>query len=187
MSLLFVSQSISADIWIEKEKGTLRRAMSTPHRLHVLLAAKIASAAALMLLVAIVAVVIGVIAFDVAPVRVPGTVIWAAFAGTALLCYFLFLQMLGSSQRGANLLTTMVVFPAMMIGGAFFPFEIMPPGMAAIGRSLPNGMAVTQTKALMFGQPDPGALLIAALVIGGPAIAAFLGCLRRLRGRFLIS
>ncbi|HYN06433.1 MAG TPA: ABC transporter permease [Vicinamibacterales bacterium] len=187
MSLLLVSQSISADIWIEKEKGTLRRAMSTPQRLHVLLAAKIAGAAALMLLVAIVAVVIGVVAFDVAPARVPGTIAWAAFAGTALLCYFLFLQMLGTSQRGANLLTTMVVFPMMMVGGSFFPFEIMPPGMAAVGRSLPNGMAVTQTRALMFGQPEPGALLIATLVIGGLALAAFLGSVSRLRGRFLIS
>ena len=187
MSLLLVSQSISADIWIEKEKGTLRRAMSTPQRLHVLLAGKIASAAALMVLVAIVAVAIGVIAFDVALTRVPGTIVWAAFAGTALVCYFMFLQMLGSSQRGANMLTTMVVFPAMMIGGAFFPFEIMPPGMAAIGRALPNGMAVTQTKALMFGQPEPGAFLVAALVIGGLAIAAFLGSIRRLRGRFLTS
>ncbi len=187
MSLLLVSQSISADIWIEKEKGTLRRAISTPRPLFVLLAGKIASAAALMLLVAIVAVAIGVIAFDVALTRVPGAIAWAAFAGTALVCYFLFLQMLGSTQRGANMLTTMVVFPAMMIGGAFFPFEIMPAGMAAIGRALPNGMAVTQTKALMFGQPEPGALLVAVLVIGGLAIAAFLGSIRRLRGRFLTS
>jgi ABC-2 type transport system permease protein len=95
--------------------------------------------------------------------------------------------MLGSTQRGANMLTTMVVFPAMMIGGAFFPFEIMPTGMAAIGRALPNGMAVTQTKALMFGQPEPAALLVAVLVIGGLAVAAFLGSIRRLRGRFLTS
>ena len=97
MSLLLVSQSISADIWIEKEKGTLRRAISTPRPLFVLLAGKIASAAALMLLVAIVAVAIGVIAFDVALTRVPGAIVWAAFAGTALVCYFMFLQMLGST------------------------------------------------------------------------------------------
>lgn len=187
MSLLFVSQSISADIWIEKEKGTLRRALSTPQRLSLVLVAKIAAASTLMLLVALVAVIIGVVAFEVPLLRVPGTVAWAAFAGTALLCYFLFLQMVAGSQRGANMLTTMVVFPAMMIGGAFFPFEIMPPGMAAVGRLLPNGMAVTQTKALMFGQPSPGPLLIATLVIGGLAVAAFLGCLRRLRGRFLAS
>jgi ABC-type Na+ efflux pump permease subunit len=187
MSLLFVSQSISADIWIEKERGTLRRAISTPQPLFVLLAAKIAGAATLIALVAIVAVVIGVVAFDIPAVRAPASIAWATFAGTALLCYLLFLQMLGSSQRGANMLTTMFVFPMMMIGGSFFPFEIMPPWMAAVGRWTPNGQAVTQVKALMFGQPDAAALLVAALVIGGLALAAFLGCLGRLRGRFLVS
>lgn len=187
MSLLMVAQSLSADIWIEKEQGTLRRAVSTPQHLHVLLGAKIAAAAVLMVIVAFVALVIGVLAFKVAPQRVPLAAAWAGFGGTALLCYFLFLQVLGASQRGANMLTTMVVFPLMMIGGSFFPFEIMPPWMAAIGRWTPNGLAVTQVKALMFGQPEAVPLLTAALVIGLLAVAAFLACLRRLRGRFLTS
>jgi ABC-type multidrug transport system permease subunit len=187
MSLLMVSQSLSSDIWIEKEKGTLRRAVSTPQHLHVLLGAKIAAAAVLMVIVALVALVIGVLAFKVAPRRVPLAVAWAGFAGTALLCYFMFLQVLGASQRGANMLTTMVLFPLMMIGGSFFPFEIMPPWMATIGRWTPNGLAVTQVKALMFEQPEARPLLTATLIIGLTALAAFFGCLRRLRGRFLTS
>jgi ABC-type multidrug transport system permease subunit len=74
-----------------------------------------------------------------------------------------------------------------MIGGSFFPFEVMPPWMASIGRWTPNGLAVTQTKALMFGQPEAVPLVIATSVIGLAAVAAFFGCLARLRGRFLTS
>jgi ABC-type multidrug transport system permease subunit len=153
----------------------------------VLLAGKVAAAATIMAAVAGVALALGVLAFDVALTRVPAAFLWTTFGGTALLCYFLFLQVLGSSQRGANLITTMVVFPLIMLGGSFFPFDIMPPWMAAVGRWTPNGMAVTETKALMFGRPDLGALAVATLVIGGSALAAFLGCLSRLRGRFLVS
>jgi ABC-type multidrug transport system permease subunit len=187
MSLLLVAQSLSADIWIEKEQGTLRRSVSTPQHLHIVLGGKIVASAVIILVVAIVASIIGVVAFKVAPARVPLTVVWSAFGGTALVCYFMFLQALGASQRGANMLTTMVVFPLMMIGGSFFPFEVMPPWMASIGRWTPNGLAVTQTKALMFGQPEAVPLLIATSVIGLAAVAAFFGCLARLRGRFLTS
>lgn len=187
MSLFFVAQSLSADIWVEKEKGTLRRSLSAPQPQGMLLGAKIAASATIMAAVAVVALTIGVLAFGVAPARVPAVFLWTTFGGTALLCYFLLLQVLGSSQRGANLITTMVVFPLIMLGGSFFPFDIMPPWMAAVGRWTPNGMAVTETKALMFGQPEPGAIALAALLIGGSAAAAFLACLSRLRGRFLAS
>ena len=59
--------------------------------------------------------------------------------------------------------------------------------MASIGRRTPNGLAVTQTKALMFGRPELIPLLIATLVIGLTAVAAFFGSVARLRGRFLTS
>jgi ABC-type multidrug transport system permease subunit len=71
-----------------------------------------------------------------------------------------------------------------MIGGSFFPFEAMPPWMAAIGAWTPNGLALLRLKALLFGELVPGALAMAALGIGAPAAVAFLWSTRQLRRRF---
>jgi ABC-type multidrug transport system permease subunit len=76
------------------------------------------------------------------------------------------------------------VFPLMMLGGSFLPFEMMPGWMAAIGRLTPNGQGVTQLRAILSGHADPAALAFATLAIGIPAVAFFLLSARLLRGRF---
>src|SRR5262245_51342510 len=96
-------------------------------------------------------------------------------------------QLAATSMRGAQFLSSMIVFPLMMIGGSFFPLEVMPAWMADIGRWTPNGLAVAQVKQILFGRIDPAALLIGALGIGLPAIAAFVLGVRRLRGQFSVN
>ena len=56
--------------------------------------------------------------------------------------------------------------------------------MARIGRWTPNGLGVAYLKQILFDRPDPAALAVAAAAIGVPAVAAFLLCVRRLRGSF---
>ena len=85
------------------------------------------------------------------------------------------------------MLSNLVLFPIVMLGGSFFPFEAMPEWMAAIGRWTPNGLALVRLKEIVAGQPDPGGLLASALAIGLPAAAAFALSVRRLRGGFLVS
>ena len=111
----------------------------------------------------------------------------ATFAGGALFCFFALLQLFATSMRGGQLLSSMVVFPLMMMGGSLFPFETMPAWMAGIGRWTPNGLAVVHVKQILFGRPDPGAMGMAALAIGAAAVLAFLLGVRRLRGTFAIS
>ena len=151
------------------------------------LAGKLLAGLAIMSIAALLALVLAVTMFHVPMARAALAFLWATFAGGALFCYLLLLQLLASTVRGAQFLSSMIVFPLVMIGGSFFPFEVMPPWMASIGRWTPNGLAVTQTKALMFGRPELIPLLIATLVIGLTAVAAFFGSLARLRGRFLTS
>jgi ABC-type multidrug transport system permease subunit len=80
----------------------------------------------------------------------------------------------------------MIIFPLMMLGGSFFPFESMPAWMAAVGRWTPNGLGVTQLKELLYGDVAPLPIAVAALGIGIPAAAAFLFAARRLRVRFAV-
>ena len=41
MSLIFMSQGISADVWIESERGTLRRIVTAPRPLAAFVAGKV--------------------------------------------------------------------------------------------------------------------------------------------------
>ena len=114
----------------------------------------------------------------------PAALLWVVFAGTALYCFFLVLQMFASSRRGANILSNVVVFPIMMIGGAFFPFEAMPPWMRTVGAWTPNGLALVRFKEILAGTITIEGLIGSALAIGIPAAAVFLFSARLAGRRF---
>jgi ABC-type multidrug transport system permease subunit len=174
MSLLFAAQTIGGDIWIEHERGTLRRALTMPQPLGSFLAGKMIAGVGVMALLVSVALAVGVIAFGVSPSRVPLALVWTCFAGFALLTLLGCLQVFAKTARGGGMLATMLIFPLMMIGGSFFPFEIMPAWMQRVGQWTPNGLAVARLKEILFGAIDYRALGIAALAIGAAAIVCFL-------------
>jgi ABC-type multidrug transport system permease subunit len=187
MSVLFIAQGMSLDVWIEKDKGTLRRAVCSPQHVSVFLAGKVAAGTLLVAMIAIVALTVAATLFHVPPARLPLAFLWVCYAGAALFCFFLLLQMLSTSQRGGGLLSSLIVIPLMMIGGSFMPFEVMPGWMAAAGRWTPNGLAVSRMKDILFGSIDVHAIVIGAIGIGVPAIVAFLLCVRRLGRGFAVS
>jgi len=60
-----------------------------------------------------------------------------------------------------------------MLGGSFFPFDMMPKGFAQVGRLTPNGWSVIQLQNILAGEVTPAAfggvlLFVAAawLVVG---------------------
>lgn len=187
MSLLFTAQGMSLDIWTEKTSGTLRRTLSTPQGAAALLGGKLVAGLGIMAAAVLATLILGVTMFHIPIARAPIAFVWATFAGGALLCYFVFIQVHATSMRGGQLLSTMVVFPLMMMGGSFFPFEAMPAWMANIGRWTPNGLAVANVKQILFGRLDPGTLAVSALAIGALAALAFIFGVRRLRGTFATS
>ena len=187
MSILFTSQGVSGDVWNEKRLGTLRRAASAPPPMAAFLAGKLLAGGALVGAVAVVGVGLGMVLLDLPPLHAPLAVLWITFAGAVMLSYFVLLQLLASGQQAGSLLSNLVLFPLVMLGGSFFPFEAMPEWMAAIGAWTPNGLALVRLKEIVAGQPDVPGLLTAALAIGLPAVAAFALSVRRLRGGFLVS
>ena len=185
MSILFIAEGAAADIWTEREAGTLRRVVTAPQSLATFLAGKLAAGAVLVAGITVVAISVAILGFGLELGRVPAALSWCVYSGTALLCFFQLLQTFASSQRTAGVLSTMVLFPLIMIGGSFFPFEAMPGWMQAIGSWTPNGLAVVQLKALLFGTPEIASIAAAAAGIGLPAALAFVLSARRMSGRFV--
>jgi ABC-type multidrug transport system permease subunit len=184
MAVLFISQGMADDVWSEKEDGTLRRAAVLPHSLTWFLAGKLAAAGVIMAAVGV--AVLGVLAAmgAVTISRMPAALLWVVFGGTALYCVFQALQVLASSRRGAHALSNVVIFPMMMIGGAFFPFEAMPAWMRAVGAWTPNGLALVRFKEIIAGTATSYDVLGSALAIGLPATMLFLLSARLAGGRF---
>jgi hypothetical protein len=152
MALFFVAQGISEDLWRERVLGVLRRATTGPVAPWTLLAGKLAAAWMISLALAALALALGALALGVAPARIPLAALWASGVGSILALAMLLLQMLATSQRAGGILTNALLFPLLMLGGGFFPFEVMPATFAAIGRWTPNGRGLTVLSEILQGE-----------------------------------
>jgi ABC-type Na+ efflux pump permease subunit len=187
MTLFFLAQGMSEDLWVERSAGTLRRALVAPQRASTFLGGKLLAAVALIACVSLAGLVLGRLVFGLSLAHLPLAVLWCGLSGALLVLFLYVLQLFASSQRGGNLLSTLVTLPLLMLGGSFFPFEAMPPGMAALGRRTPNGFALEELKAIVSGSFEPGSLALAALLLLAACALLFLLATRRLSGAFARS
>jgi ABC-type multidrug transport system permease subunit len=185
LAILFIAQGMSDDFWVEKRQGTLTRSLTMPYGATSLMAGKLLAAFLLLLAVALLGVAGGAAVYGFPAGRILPAAVWAAVSGLALLVMFTLLQLFATSQKAGGLLSTLVLFPLMMVGGSFFPFEAMPDWLAAIGRKLPNGWALEQFKAILGGGATAAGLLPAAASLLGAVVVGSWLAGRRLRGGFL--
>ncbi|MFT5150506.1 MAG: ABC-type multidrug transport system permease subunit [Planctomycetota bacterium] len=182
MSLLFIAMGISDDLWAERMAGTLRRMRAAPAGLWVFLASKIIAGCVVVAGVTVVGLLLGTVLWEFPISRLPLALVWSVFGGGSLLTLFFLLQTLASNQRGGNVIATMVVFPLMMVGGSFFPYEAMPPWMVSIGSLTPNGQAVQRLKEILSpGELDMAALAFSSMILLGVGVVCFMLGLLRLR------
>ncbi|HVS18443.1 MAG TPA: ABC transporter permease [Planctomycetota bacterium] len=185
MSLLFVAQGTSGDLWIERRLGTLRRAATAPGDLAGFLAGKLVSTSVVMLAIALFGAGAMALWFGLDARRALLGALWASAAASAIGVLMYLVQALSGSERGGGLITMLVLFPLLMLGGSFFPFEAMPEGLAAIGRRTPNGMALVELTSILDGAVEPARLARTAALLGGAALVMFAALRRRTGGRFL--
>lgn len=187
LAVLFMAQGMSDDFWLEREQGTLGRCLTLPHKVRALLAGKLLAVLVLIGALAGLGVGIGGLFYGFAAARLPLAVLWAAGAGAGLWLLFSLLQMYATSRRAGSILSNLVLFPLMFLGGSFFPFEAMPEWLAAIGRWTPNGAALEVFKSLLAGQPSPARLAAGVAVMAVAVGGGYLLAARRLRRGFALS
>lgn len=173
MGLLFAAQGLTDDLWKERESGTLRRIVSTPLGITRFLVGKVAAYTVVLAGLASIVLATGFWYFQLPYEHFPMALLWATGTGVMLTGLMLPVQVFASSHRGASVLSFVVVFPLMMLGGSMFPLEAMPGWLAAIGKFTPNGWAVLQLKAILLGQQGPLPLPTAFLLLLLIAITLF--------------
>jgi ABC-type multidrug transport system permease subunit len=185
MAFLFVTKGLAADIWNEQARGTLRRLKVTPAAFASFLAGRVLAAGAVCGAVAAVSVA-AMIGLAGVPVASPGqALLWLFAFSVACFAVLLLLCVYASGPRAADLLTNLIIFPLMLLGGSMFPFESMPAWMANIGRWTPNGWAVVRFRGILAGAvtwPDYWAGLAALTLVSAVML---LVAVRRLSRGFL--
>ena len=104
------------------------------------------------------------------------SMLWVVVGGVGLFAWFASLQMLFSTTKAANLITSIIVFPLLMMGGSFFPLAALPDWLAAIGRLSPNGFLVDQltselTSATTWTFDTRAWSIVAAMAVSGMMIS----------------
>jgi len=181
MGLLFVANAHALDIWKEQSWGTLRRLATTPVSMGALLGGRVISLAVILSGLALVGVA-GMRWFaHVAVASVSLATLWVVLSGTAFYLFLVTIAVHAPGPRAANVIGNLVVFPLSLVGGSFFPFEMMPDWMASIGRLTPNGWAVTEFKAFVAGSAHMKDLLAGAAFMAAVGTLLFLRTSRRMR------
>jgi ABC-2 type transport system permease protein len=186
MAVWMVANALAGEIWKERALGALRRLAVMPVRMAGFLAGKLVSVALVFACVAGTGLVAVRWLGGVPVASLPAAILWLVLAGMAFYLLLLLVSMSASTPRGASMLGNLVMFPLALVGGCFFPFEIMPAWMAAVGRWTPTGWAVTQFSAILEGSAQTAGLAVALAGLVAASALAFLVTLARLRRSFLI-
>jgi ABC-2 type transport system permease protein len=185
LALLLMANGLSTDIWKERTQGTLRRLAMSPAPIAAFLAGRLAAVAMVYCAAAAMAVLAARYLAGVTVSNMAAAAAWAALSGTLFYLLLLPLAVYSSGQRGADVRGNLLVFPLAMLGGCFFPFEVLPEWLARIGKWTPNGLAVVQFKDVLLGSANPWHLAAVLAGLAAAGLLAFLLALRGLRGEFL--
>lgn len=185
MALVFMAEGLSEDLWRERAAGTLRRAACSSTSLFALLGGKLLAGGVVILLSTLAILLVGESYYGMPLARLPLAAAWSTLAGLVMLLLFVVIQLHASSQRAGSILTNSIVMPLLFVGGSFFPFEVMPQWMAAIGRWTPNGWALAHLKDILFGVESTTSLATACC--GLVILAAVLIVVSERRMRCVVS
>jgi ABC-type multidrug transport system permease subunit len=173
-----------AEIWREKNTGTLRRVAMAPQAISHWLLGKILAATILLSAITALTLIGGTLALGANYANPLALFNWALFSGAMIYLAIAAIQFHASSDRAAAVFTNLLILPLALAGGSMTPLEALPPSVARIGRITPNGAAVDQMRKLMEGTADPQTLFTVAAALLLLGAVAFLLSMRALKRGF---
>jgi len=141
LAVLMLAFGLAGDIWKEKSSGTLRHVAMTPCSVAGFLAGKMLALWIVFAAVGAVALLCGKYLIGAQSREPVLAVLWIAACGGSAYMFLLILNTFFTSPRGATTVSNLLILTLAMLGGSFFPFDLMPDSLARIGRWMPNGWA----------------------------------------------
>jgi ABC-type multidrug transport system permease subunit len=185
MAILFLAAGVAGDIWKEKAAGTMRRVVVTPSSLAGFWGGRILAMMAVFAAVGIVALLAGKVMIRMEIHSAVCAMLWIGAFGATMYMAFVLMHTFFPNQRGAAMLSNLLMMMLGMLGGSFFPFELMPESLEKIGRHLPNGWAILRFRDILNGQVLPSRMLMDFGAVLAVMAILFFVVTRRLRRNFL--
>ncbi|MFF1282912.1 ABC transporter permease [Streptomyces sp. NPDC058299] len=136
------AQSLPQALTGYRERGILRRMSVTPVRPSVLLSAQMTVQGAIALASALLALLVGRVAFDVAlPEQPAGYLLALLLASAAALALGNVVSALSRTTKIAGAIGSAIFFPMMFCAGVWLPFRSMPHPLARVVQLTPFGAA----------------------------------------------
>lgn len=159
-----------------RKSGVLRRLAVTPAHPSMVLVAQVIVSVLQTILGLGLALVIGVLAFDVvAPGNLAGAMGTMVLAACAMYAVGMFIAAVSPTANSSVAIGLIAFFATMALGGGFGPRENLPDWLARIGELLPFGAGVEALSASWMGE-TPELLhlggLAAVIILAGAAAAA---------------
>ncbi|MCL6543681.1 MAG: ABC transporter permease [Bryobacteraceae bacterium] len=186
MAVLFLAYGYAGDIWREKLGGTLLRTAVTPVSMSQWLGGKLLALGVLFGSVGLAALVVAKLALDLSVHNGALSVCWVVVAGLGMHLLMLLLQIAAGDIRTAHVTANITVMTLAMLGGSFFPFEMMPAWLARAGQWTPNGWALLKLRGMLDGSADAAGIASAFGIAAAVSGLLFWWASRRLRNRFVL-
>jgi ABC-type multidrug transport system permease subunit len=176
MAAFFAANGQSSNFWVEKEMGTLNRWVASPNAFFAFWIAQWFTAMVLTAIVATPIMILGFFYLDISFEKFAASLLWLTLTGPILFAVLSLFQVLAPSQKVGGMISTMIMFPLLMVGGSFFPTETMPDFISNIAEFTPNGSVIEPMKAYLTGEHGASGMLSELWGIMAAALLLVLLC-----------
>ncbi len=160
-----------------RQLGVLRRLATTPVRPRQLLVAQLAVQGVVTVLAAVLAIVVGTVAFDVPlPANPGGFALAFVVLVAAVFAIGLLVGAVAPTASAAQGIGMAIYFPMLFFSGVYFPRQVMPDGLRTVSDLTPAGAGVQAIQDAWFGSGPAlsNLLVMVAYALGAIVLAAVL-------------
>jgi ABC-2 type transport system permease protein len=182
MFMMFMGLGAAGGFLEEREQGTLARLLVTPATKPVLVAGKVLGIYATVIVQATILIGAGALLFGVPWGQDPlGVVLIIATFGLATTGLGVMLSTLVRTRGQMSAATAVLAVLLSMLGGAYWPLDIVSPVMRTIAYLTPTGWAMSGLIDVVVRSQGVGQAVLPALVLAGMAALALMVGVSRLK------
>lgn len=179
--LFFIATTIAQYMFMEKERGTLRRLLTSPVRRYSILLGKLLPNVLIGFGQVAVIFAVGFFMFNMHLGNLGALLVVTCAAVAAANGFGLMITALSKTQAQATGLATLLVFTLATVAGCYVPLSFMPDFMQNIAMATPQGWVMTAYQAIIIKGADIAQVMQNTLVLCGFAVVFFLVGLSRFR------
>ena len=151
MAVVFAGQGISGIYWQDREKGILQRWRAGPNGMWVYWTGLFIASMFILGLVTFPILLGGFYLIDIPYTKLAPSLLWIMLTGPLLFGTLVLVQVMAPSRRAGGVISTLLVFPLLMVGGSFFPKETLPSFIRQFSDYTPNGQILEPLKQYFLG------------------------------------